>query len=90
MASRKTIRVAAGVLVAILSLPLLYAISSGPAVYLWRKGILPETALNGVYDPLLRLSKLTGTERTMRRYWYWWEVRAYESGAPHIPEVRTK
>jgi hypothetical protein len=67
-------RLAAVLLVAV-ALPILYVASAGPAVYLWCRGVVPDSAWDTVYAPLFTICR---NNETANRYisWYmeWWNA----------------
>ena len=56
----------------LLSFPLLYALSLGPAVVLVQRKIIAEPVLQPVYAPLESFIKMTGLESAAREYVVAW------------------
>jgi hypothetical protein len=69
----KRVRIAALVAVVLLLLPVVYALSTGPAVYLGRQGVFFDPTFNAYANPVFQASKTNRIAGLwLVRYWAWW------------------
>jgi hypothetical protein len=54
----------------LVGLPLAYAFSSGPAVYMGERGWIPQRTIQNTYRPLLAVVGNTDTYHKWIRWWY--------------------
>jgi hypothetical protein len=84
MKAAKAMRAALISIAILLAIPSVYFLSTGPAVYLWCRGIVPDEAWDTVYAPVFVLCKKSKTfNYYISAYMDWWEVQAKRGRAAH-------
>jgi hypothetical protein len=63
----------AATIAVIVLLPVLYVLSSGPALALMQRGVISEEAIHVAYYPLIKVyGRSVTVERWLHSYWVWW------------------